>query len=343
VDITAILVCWEDRGDLLPAVESLAAARQRLDPPLASARLAVVFNGKPGFATREVLASWPDAILLENAGNRGFGPAVNQAAAAAGGDVFLLVNPDARAEGDLFGAVARGLLEHPEAAALAPRLLDAGENGATGPRRRLAPPGREDQFTFQLRRLPTLAGDARELLLVDHLLPDNAARRAARYAGDDRGRPFPVEQAAAAALAIRADAFRRVGGFDERFVPAWYEDVDLCRRLAAVGPILYWPAAALRHRGGAAADRLGYDRFLPIFYENALRYRRISYPIAARAAYRLLLAAGMALRLVALPLRRNLPRPRGQAARAYLAVLRRALGVRPPPAFGLPPPDSGPA
>ena len=279
--------------------------------------------------------------MLSNPENRGFGPGANQAAAAAGGDVILFVNPDARAQGDLFGEVARGFSEHSGCVALAPRLLDWDENGsAPPPGRRLAPPGREDQFTFQLRRLPALSSDARELLLIDHLFPDNPARREARYAGQDRERAFRVEQAAAAALAVRAEAFRRVGGFDERFVPAWYEDVDLCRRLGAEGSILYWPGAVLRHRGGAASERLGYDRFLPIFYQNALRYRRLHYGAAARAAYRGLLSAGMLLRLLALPLRAEVPRPRREAARAYLSVLALACGFPPRPVFRLPPPAS---
>ena len=200
------------------------------------------------------------------------------------------------------------------------------EAAATGPLR-LAPPGREDQATFQLRRLPTLASDARELLLFDHLRPNNAGRRASRYADSDRGRSFPVEQAAAAALAVRADVFARVGGFDERFVPAWHEDVDLCARLGREGRILYLPDARFRHRGGISASRLGYDRFLPIFYRNALRYRGAHYGPAARVVYRLLLAKGMVLRLLILPFRRSVPRPRREAARAYLRVLRLALGL----------------
>lgn len=339
--ITAILVCWEDGGDLLPAVESLSAARRRLDPATVCARLVVVFNGPTAVAPEKLLALWPGATLIENAANRGFGPAANQGASAGGGDVLLFLNPDVRSEGELFGAIARGFEEHPEAVALAPRLLDwdeAPSSRAAG--RRLAPPGREDQFTFQLRRLPRLSSDARELLLFDHLFPENRSRRRSRYADENRTDAFPVEQAAAAALAVRADIFRRIGGFDERFVPAWHEDVDLCARLARVGTVLYWPAAVLRHRGGVASNRLGYDRFLPIFYENALRYRRIHYGASARAAYRALLAAGMLLRLVALPLRPQMPRPRRQAARAYLAVLRLAIGLVPPSVFRLPPPGS---
>jgi hypothetical protein len=71
---------------------------------------------------------------------------------------------------------------------------------------------------------------------------------------------------------------------------------------------------------------LGFARFLPAYYRNAIRYRRRRYGLPARAAYRGLLAGGMVLRLAALPLRRP-PRPRKEAARAYLRVLAVALGL----------------
>jgi N-acetylglucosaminyl-diphospho-decaprenol L-rhamnosyltransferase len=134
-----------------------------------------------------------------------------------------------------------------------------------------------------------------------------------------------VEQAAGAALAVRTTAFREAGGFDERFVPAWFEDVDLCARLARKGKILYWPFARFRHAGGVSSRRLGYDRFLPVLYANALRYRSRHYGSAARAGYRAMLAAGMLLRLALLPFRPDVPRSRREAATAYLRVLRLAF------------------
>src|SRR5262249_51717123 len=173
--------------------------------------------------------------------------------------------------------------------------------------------------------LPSLSSDARQLLLIDHLFPDNPARRRERYADADRKSVFEVEQAAAAALAIRREAFDQIGGFDERFFPAWFEDVDLCNRLRALGPIVFCPSARFRHRGRTASEALGYDRFLPIYYTNALRYRR-RYALPARLAYRALLATGMLLRLAAVPFRTRLPRPRGEAARAYLRTLGVAFG-----------------
>lgn len=330
-EITAIVVSWQDAEETEAAVASLAAARRRVPAEGPKTSLVVVENG--GSLRRDaLLALWPEALVITNAENRGFGPAANQGAAAAPGDVVLFVNPDTRAEGDPFTALARAFDADSTVVAVAPRLLDIGGDEAPERARagRLAPPDREDQFTFQLRRLPSLPGDARELLLIDHLYPNNPARRRVRYADSDRETPIAVEQAAGAALAVRSSVFGAVGGFDERYVPAWFEDVDLCARLLRRGGILYLPEARFRHRGGVSSVRLGYARFLPTYYRNALLYRRQHYGLLSRAAYRALLVAGMILRLAALPLRRTVPRPRGEAARAYLGVLSLALTGRLP-------------
>ena len=164
-------------------------------------------------------------------------------------------------------------------------------------------------------------------MLIDHVAPNNRGRRQARYADVERAAPFEVEQAAAAALAIRKSVFQQLGGFNSRFVPAWFEDVDLCARLVRKGKILFWPDARFRHRGGVSSAALGYGRFLPIFYRNALLYRRLHYGRGARLLYRPLLAAGMLLRLAALPFRPRVPRSRKESARAYLSTLAVALGL----------------
>ena len=328
-EISAIYVSWRDPEELLQSVSALAEARARMPAGALRVSLVVVDNGG-GLLQRDHLQGlWPEAVLRVNATNLGLGPAANQAASMATGDVLLFLNPDTRAEGDPFTPIAQAFDADPQVVAVAPRLSEMDGSGpARGPIR-LAPPGREDQATFQLRRLPTLLSDARELLLIDHLAPNNPGRRQSRYADQDRSACFAVEQAAAAALAVRRSAFERVSGFDERFVPAWYEDVDLCERLGREGTILYLPDASFRHRGGESATRLGYARFLPILYRNALRYRRTRYGALARFVYRYLMIKGMSLRLLVLPFRRDVPRPRPEAARAYFRVIGVALGLDP--------------
>jgi GT2 family glycosyltransferase len=65
--------------------------------------------------------------------------------------------------------------------------------------------------------------------------------------------PISTSMVSGAVVAIGTDAFRELGGFDERFF-LYFEDADLCRRAANAGmPIRYVPAAVARHVGGASS------------------------------------------------------------------------------------------
>src|SRR5207248_3160166 len=83
----------------------------------------------------------------------------------------------------------------------------------------------------------------------------------------------PVQQPAGACLMLRRPVFEAIGGFDERFYPAWFEDVDLCLRLAQAGQRLYFlPQARFNHGGGESVMQLGWSQFLKVFYLNQRRY-----------------------------------------------------------------------
>jgi N-acetylglucosaminyl-diphospho-decaprenol L-rhamnosyltransferase len=308
--ISVVIVTWESGADLVECVRSLAGARTVADP---SSELIVVDNGSRESAAAEVTAAWPDATVIRNPSNRGFGPAANQGVAAARGEIVLLLNPDTRAVGDPLVPLLAAFSENPGAVAVAPRLLEGDPVPGNGFR------------VHQLRHLPTLGHVAREMLLIDRAFPRNRWLARDRYLDRDQGQPFKVEQPAAAALAVRRDAFLRLGGFDERFVPAWFEDVDLCARLRSLGTILYWPESRFAHAGGAAAAALGYDYFLPIYYRNAIRFWRKHHGPAAEATYRALAAVGMILRLAVLPIA-PAPAAKRTAARAYARVLRGTTG-----------------
>lgn len=70
-----------------------------------------------------------------------------------------------------------------------------------------------------------------------------------------------VEFVTAAAIALRAEALREAGVFDEIYSPGYYEDVDLCERLRARGwDVVYCPDAIATHVESASfaerAERL---------------------------------------------------------------------------------------
>ena len=124
-----------------------------------------------------------------------------------------------------------------------------------------------------------------------------------------------------------ATALARVGGFDPEFHPAWFEDVDLAKRLQQAGLVLrYWPAARFRHRLGSTVPRLGYGPFLFLYYRNLTRYLAKHHGRGWAWAARAALIPGIAVRLLALPFRR--PRraaSRREALAGLLAVLAGAL------------------
>lgn len=62
-----------------------------------------------------------------------------------------------------------------------------------------------------------------------------------------------VDYCSAACLLVPTDLFRQVGGFDEQYSPAYYEDTDLAFSLRAVGGrVVYQPRAVVVHLEGAS-------------------------------------------------------------------------------------------
>ena len=99
---------------------------------------------------------------------------------------------------------------------------------------------------------------------------------------------------------IKADVFDRLGGFDEAFWPAWWEDVDFCRRLLAAGHrIRYVPDAVFEHQGGVSVEALGARSFERVFAANRQRYVRKHHGRLAAAVVGGLGIVGAAMRAAA--------------------------------------------
>jgi GT2 family glycosyltransferase len=284
--LSLLVVHWYAEEDLARLLAAVPA-----DPRF---EVVVVDNG-----AGRPLPARPGMLLVRAASNLGFGGGANLAATLASAPLLLLLNPDACPQAGALDALLAGFAALPEAAGLAPRLV--GDDGAS-------------QAAWQLRDLPRPG----QLLL--HTLFRDATR------GRDEEPPAgaALQQPAAAALALRRAVWERLGGFDPTFHPAWFEDVDLARRLAAAGETLrYWPPATFRHRLGGSVAPLGYARFLWCYSRNLCRYLAKHHGRGWAAAARLLLVVGALLRTAALPLRR----PRRASSRASAAVALAGTGI----------------
>jgi glycosyltransferase involved in cell wall biosynthesis len=81
-----------------------------------------------------------------------------------------------------------------------------------------------------------------------------------------------VDYCSGASLLIRRELFERLGGFDRRYAPAYYEDTDLCMGVRSLGyKVVYQPASRLYHfEGGTAGTdtRTGFRRYQVINYDK---------------------------------------------------------------------------
>lgn len=308
VAVSIVIVTWNSERWIERCLNSIPAACEGLPFEV------VVYDNASSDSTMQYVDALAGRIGIESirsTDNDGFARATNRAVAASNGRYVFMLNPDCELEPKAVTHLVEFLDSRPDAAAAAPLLED--ESG-------------DSQREFQLRRLPTLQSFAFELLLIDRLLPRNRATAHYRYHDLDLTTPCRVEQPAAAAFVIRRSVVDAIGPFDERFEPAWFEDVDYCRRLMDRGHSIYVvPASRSRHFGGASLEHLRHAQFLRVWYRNMWLYANKWFSRGDVEALRWMVVAGMLLRCCAAAVGVGLRGTgRAEALRGYRDVLRDA-------------------
>lgn len=269
--IAAVVVAFHSRSEL-PAC--LAALRGTV------AQAVVVCNDAGESAGADLRRRHAWVTWIDNPVNAGFAAAVNQGLAATRAEYVLLLNPDCELLSDL--APMLDACESPGVAGAGGLLVDA--DGAP-------------QIGFFARSLPSAWALACESLGINRLWGRNPVNRRYRLLDLDPAVERAVEQPAAAFLMLRRDAWEALAGMDERFHPAWWEDVDLCRRLADAGYSLrFVPGAVARHAGGHSVPGLSLQRRLQAWYGGMLRYSEKHHSPGAYRRVRIAVLVGLALR-----------------------------------------------
>jgi N-acetylglucosaminyl-diphospho-decaprenol L-rhamnosyltransferase len=87
-----------------------------------------------------------------------------------------------------------------------------------------------------------------------------------------------VEQPAGAFLMIRRDVWQELNGFDERFYPLWFEDVDFCWRARQKGyRMCYTPDAVAKHTGGHSLAKISLENRQLYWYRSLLGFAAKHY------------------------------------------------------------------
>jgi GT2 family glycosyltransferase/glycosyltransferase involved in cell wall biosynthesis len=206
-----IIVAWRSAPLLRRCLASVA---ERVDP--GSYEVLLVLN-EPS----SELSTWVDqevigARVLSFRANLGFGVAVNAAAERARGRYLVLLNDDCTVDAGWLNALVDTVERRPRCGMVGSKFLH--------------PDGRLQE--------------AGSILWSDGTTQAVGDGQSAGVMHFER----KVDYCSGGSLLIRKDLWQSLGGFDERFYPAYHEDADLALRAQDLGwEVWYQPLSVVRH------------------------------------------------------------------------------------------------
>jgi len=234
--VSVIVVNYDGADDTLACVESLRG----VEVGDGGLEIIVVDNGSPAGDAERIKDEIPDAHVVALKENVGFAAGCNAGVARATGEYLAFLNNDARPHPHWLAAALTPLQYDGSIACVASKVL--GWDGST----------------------VDFVGAA--LSYYGHGFKVDFGKSASAM----ENTATDVLFASGAAMVIRADVFRRVGGFDDRYF-MFFEDVDLGWRLWLLGyRVRYVPGSIAYHRHHATAARFGAWREHFLLERNAL-------------------------------------------------------------------------
>lgn len=231
--VSVIIVNYNSREYLAQNLVQLFASPK---PAFLDTEVIIVDNHSQDGSVEFVRAKFPEAIVLAQESNLGFGAGCNRGSKQATGEYLYFLNPDAQTTWEDIGHAVKYLAQNKEAGIVGSAIADwAGQ-----------PQG---SFGYE----PSFSSEISESLYLGRLgggrviWPRFYNRRlfTEKHAADWVG---------GAGMAVRKNLYERLNGFDEKFF-LYFEDVDLCVRLRQIGyKVMYLPVSKVRHYQGASAD-----------------------------------------------------------------------------------------
>jgi len=242
-ELTIVLVNWNGAAFLCRAVESVVAF-----PPPVEYEVIVIDNAstddsisllRSNTAAKKLIERH-QLRIIENKENRGFGAANNQAFAATNTPFVLLLNPDAEVTEGSIDRLIQTVQADSRVGAVGPKILN--RDGSVQISVWRNPPATWEIVLSSLKLYLLLPRSVRgELLLGGHW---------------DHNRERSVPMLAGAAMLVRREVIKTVGGFNEQY-HMYGEDWDWCLRITRAGWLLMFEpdAVVIHHSGWSSLQR----------------------------------------------------------------------------------------
>jgi len=178
----------------------------------------VVDNNSTDGSAEMVEEQFPAVKLIRNSENLGFSKGNNQGFAASAGRYMLALNSDTMVLNHAISAMVHFMDERSDAGACGCKLLN--EDGSLQP---------------SWENFPTILSEIFYGTPLSRIFPHRKRRPFSQGV-------YEVDWVSGACLMVRRETIEQVGGFDERFTPAYSEETDWCYRIKQDGWKVYYLA-----------------------------------------------------------------------------------------------------
>ncbi|MBO7437335.1 MAG: glycosyltransferase family 2 protein [Bacteroidaceae bacterium] len=219
---------------------------------VADAQILVVDNNSDDGSVEYLRERFPQAEIIANDFNAGFGKANNMALAKATGRYVLFLNPDTVVAERTIPGCIEYMEAHPEVGAVGVRMQYG--NG---------------RFALESRRsLPTPSVSFWHMTGLGKLFPKSKVFAKYHRTYLDKDSECPIDVVSGAYMFVRKEALDRTGGFDEAFF-MYGEDIDLSYRILQAGYQNRYLPLPMVHYKGESTNKTSY-RYAQVFYDAML-------------------------------------------------------------------------
>ena len=216
------------------------------------AQILVVDNMSGDDSVDYLSEHFPQAEIIANDWNAGFGKANNMALAKATGRYVLFLNPDTVVAERTIPGCIEYMDAHPE-------------TGAVGVRMQYG----DGRFALESRRsLPTPSVSFWHMIGLGRMFPRSKVFAKYHLTYLDKMQECPIDVVSGAYMFVRKEALDRIGGFDEAFF-MYGEDIDLSYRILKAGYVNRYLPLPIVHYKGESTIKTSY-RYAKVFYDAML-------------------------------------------------------------------------
>ena len=216
------------------------------------AQILVVDNKSDDGTVEYLRERFPEADIISNDYNAGFGKANNIALAKATGRYVLFLNPDTVVAERTIPGCVEYMDAHPEV-------------GAVGVRMQYG----DGRFAVESRRsLPTPSVSFWHMTGLGRMFPRSRVFAKYHLTYLDKTQECPIDVVSGAYMFVRKEALDKTGGFDESFF-MYGEDIDLSYRIMQAGYVNRYLPLPIVHYKGESTIKTSY-KYAKVFYDAML-------------------------------------------------------------------------